>query len=260
MEENSMNLKRVICVAITLTLLATSPSWAITPLAQHVTDLDGTFNSDYVNNTQTPIATYDWANVPAVETNPANLADMSTRVANQIFNAYDPWGLYGGTAWDGPGYTSTLAKNNPKQNTMLGINTGAQFLSSYGDGTLFFGATVTANQVLLRYSYVGDFNLDGSVDSSDINNLVAGLNHGGNAAYTNYFYGDSNYDQSVDSSDINTLVYGLTTQGTEALQYTPPSTENWPTGGNITTVPEPSTLVLLILACASGLAAWKKMK
>ena len=256
-----MNLKRVICVAITLTLLASAPCWAqISPNVEHNSNLDGAFNTDYVNNPTVPVAIIDWNNVPAIETNPANLTDMAIRVSNQIFSASDPYGMYG-LPWEGPGYTSTLAKNNPTANTTIGINTGTDFLSSYGAGTPFFGATVGNNQILMRYTYLGDFNLDGAVDSSDINSLVTGLTHGGDPAYMNYFYGDSNYDQSVDSSDINSVVLGLNTQGSEALAYTPPSTANWPTGGgSITPVPEPSTFVLLILACASGLAAWKKMK
>jgi hypothetical protein len=258
MEENCMNLKRVICVAVTLTLLGSSPCWAaVLNYVDHNTNLDGAFNTDYVNNPQQPIQTINFNNSAGIETNPASSADMLTRVANQIFSSSDPYGYYG-TPWNNPGYTSFIARDNTKQNTTYGINTGAQFLSSFGAGTQFFGADVTNNQILMRYSYQGDFNLDGAVDGSDIALMIDGLTHAGNPAYMDYFHGDSNYDQSVDGSDIANLITGLSTQGTEALAYTPPSTVNWPTGGGISPVPEPSTIVLLILACVFGLAARKK--
>ncbi len=256
-----MNLKRVTCVAIALTLLFSSPSWAqVLNYIAHDTNVDGAFNTDYVDNLQTPVATINFNNSAGIELNPVPLADMYYRVANQIFSSSDPWDLYPGTAWNSPGYTSYTARDNPTQNTTYGINTGAEFLSSFGAGTQFFGATVGNDQILMRYTYVGDFNLDGAVDISDINSLITGLTTPGapGSASQVYFNGDSNYDEAVDISDINSLITGLTTQGTEPLAYTPPSTVNWPTGGGIAPVPEPSTIVLLILACAFGLAARKR--
>ncbi len=255
-----MNLKRVICVAVTLTLLFSSPGWAqdILQTVGHNTSLDGPFNTDYVDNPQQPTFVVDFQNTAVIETNPANLPDMYYRVANQIFNSLDPWNMYGSTAWDGPGYTSGLAASNATQNTTIGVMTGAQWISLYGAGTPFFGATVTSNEILMRYTYMGDLNLDGAVDTGDIANLIDGLNHPGNPAYQTYFNGDTNFDQSVDTGDIANLLTGLTTQGNELPDWTPPYTDNWPTGGGITPVPEPSTIVLLILACTIGLAARKK--
>jgi hypothetical protein len=257
MEEISMNLKRVSCVAIVLTLFVSSASWAaVLNYVDHNTNLDGTFNTDYVNNIQTPIATINFNNSAGIETNPSSLTDMYWRVANQIFSASDPWGMYG-TPWNSKGYTSYTARDNPTKNTTYGINTGAQFLSSFGTGTQFFGATVTSNQVLMRYTYLGDFNLDGAVDGSDIANLIDGLTHPSDSSKQIYFYGDSNYDESVDAGDIANLITGLTTQFSEPLAYTPPYTSNWPTGGEITSVPEPSTLVLLVIAGLLGIAVKK---
>jgi hypothetical protein len=257
MEENSMNLKRVLCVAFVLTLLVAAPSWAaILNYVDHDTKLDGTFNPDYANNQQQPIATINFNNSAGIETNPASLTDMYARVSNQIFSALDPWGYYGGVAWDGPGYTSLKAATNATGNTTIGINTGAQFEGSFGAGTLFFGATPGANQILIRYTYAGDVNLDGAVDGGDVALLIDGLS--GDPAKTGYFYGDMNYDTYVDGGDVAIMIDGLAKQGTELPDWTPPYTDNWPTGGSITPVPEPSTIVLLILACTLGLAARKK--
>lgn len=256
-----MNLKRVLCVAFVLTLLVSAPSWAgILNYVDHNTNLDGAFDTDYVDNPTVPIASINFNNSAGIETNPASLADMYWRVANQVFNASDPWGLYNPQPWNGPGYTSGLAKTNAKKNTTIGIMTGAQWIDpvhGYGPDTQFFGKTVTSNMVLMRYSYMGDFNLDGSVDNADIAQLITGLTNPG-AAFQTYFYGDSDYDESVGNADIANLITGLTTAGTELPNWTPPYTDNWPTGGPITPVPEPSTIVLLILACTIGLAARKK--
>jgi hypothetical protein len=58
-----------------------------------------------------------------------------------------------------------------------------------------------ANTVEIRYTLVGDVNLDGSVNITDVNTLVPHYNSSGD-----WTGGDFNYDGKVNITDANALV------------------------------------------------------
>jgi hypothetical protein len=66
---------------------------------------------------------------------------------------------------------------------------------------MFAGQTVDDSSLLLRYTYSGDANIDGTIDTIDFN-LLAG-NFAGASGFWND--GDFNYDASVDTVDFNLL-------------------------------------------------------
>jgi hypothetical protein len=104
---------------------------------------------------------------------------------------------YNGGAWNGAAtpvrgvITSLAAENNPNGNTGIGW-------ANSSDGT---GVNTTPNSIELKYTLVGDVNLDGAVNITDVNALVPHYNSSG--AWTG---GDFNYDGLVNITDVNALV------------------------------------------------------
>jgi hypothetical protein len=75
--------------------------------------------------------------------------------------------------------------------------------------TSFDNQPVTATDILLRYTYFGDTNLNSVVDGSDYSRIDAvyenNLWAGASAQLTGWFKGDLNYDGSVDGSDYTLM-------------------------------------------------------
>ncbi|MGH7178674.1 MAG: hypothetical protein ACREJC_14955 [Tepidisphaeraceae bacterium] len=79
-----------------------------------------------------------------------------------------------GGAWDGAGITSTSAKNAAAANTTLGAMEAADYLNYYGAGTPFDGQTVDTSAVLVKYTYFGDTDFNGTVNLDDYANIDGG--------------------------------------------------------------------------------------
>ena len=123
-------------------------------------------------------------------------------------------------AWDQPGIGSAVVRNDISNGkpTALGIllnNDGEGNRLFYGDGTdlpLFAGETVGANDVLVRYTLLGDGNLDGVVDTVDFSLFQAG--YLGAVPYTSWAFGDYDYNGIVDSVDFSLFQAGYFYVGT----------------------------------------------
>jgi len=104
-------------------------------------------------------------------------------------------GAWNGGAWNGSSangvITSSAARGNLSHNTAIGW-------ADSGDGT---GVNTVSNSVEIRYTLLGDVNLDGAVNITDVNALVPHYNSSG--AWT---AGDFNYDGQVNITDVNALV------------------------------------------------------
>lgn len=98
------------------------------------------------------------------------------------------------------------------------------------------GVTVAPGDVIVKYTYVGDTDLSGSVDAADLARVLQGLNGGGSG----WNFGDVNYDGVVDFTDLGRVLAALRGQGTPLGQSTLGS------GGGA--IPEPTALGLLALA------------
>jgi hypothetical protein len=73
----------------------------------------------------------------------------------------------------------------------------------------FDGQAVSSSDVLVKYTYYGDANLDGKVDGTDYSRLDNAIMH----PATGWFNGDFNYDGTTDGSDFTLLDNAFNSQG-----------------------------------------------
>jgi hypothetical protein len=133
-------------------------------------------------------------------------------------------GGYSGGSWQGSGINSSTAASDSNHATGIG----------YADNnvlkdTTFAGQTVALTSVLLRYTYYGDANLDGTVNALDFNALAN--NFGKSGVWSS---GDFNYDGAIDSNDFAAL----------AANYGRSLPSSAPAAMLGSVVPEPSSLLL----------------
>ena len=102
----------------------------------------------------------------------------------------------GANRWNGPGLTSSVAKNDTN-----GFTTLAVLNNDDGSGsailTRFVDQTVDANSILVKYTWNGDANLDGVINADDYFLTDSGYitQEGG------WYNGDFNYDGVVNADD-----------------------------------------------------------
>jgi hypothetical protein len=169
-----------------------------------------------------------------------NLVNVSALVASACSNG----------AWIGSGITSSTAVGSSTHLTALGVMQNNQSGSAlYTSSHKFDGVTPAAGDILVRYTYYGDANLDGKVDGSDYSLIDNGmLTHS-----TGWFNGDFNYDRVVNGSDYTLIDNAFNTQG--ALLSA--EVESTALSASVAPVPEPSTVTLALLA-TFGLSARRR--
>ena len=147
-----------------------------------------------------------WTGALSLANNDLDLAGGSlATTTNQVQQAYAN-GTWTGTT----GITSSFAASAPSHLTALGV------IQNNQSGTVLYTATNTFDRwipnpsdILVKYTYYGDTNLDGKVDGSDYSRIDNGsLNH-----LTGWFNGDFNYDGIVDGSDYTLIDNAYNTQG-----------------------------------------------
>jgi autotransporter-associated beta strand protein len=113
---------------------------------------------------------------------------------------------FAGGAWNGPGINSSRATdfaNNGSQGQYL---TGVGYMSGALVSGSYLGRPVDAGSVITRYTYYGDADLNGQVNSADytlIDSAYAALHDAdtGTTAVINWVNGDFNYDGKIDGAD-----------------------------------------------------------
>ncbi len=103
--------------------------------------------------------------------------------------------LPSGGNWSGPGIISSTAAADTTQLTTLGILQNS--LNGAAIYPTFEGKPVLPSDILIKYTYYGDANLDGKVDGSDYSLIDNGFITGS----TGWFNGDFDYSGTVDGSD-----------------------------------------------------------
>jgi hypothetical protein len=117
-------------------------------------------------------------------------------------------GGYAGGRWDGNGIMTSSAAGTAA--TALAYADTA----SLPIGTLG-GMGVDATAVVVKYTYVGDANLDGRVDGLDYARLAPGAG--------DWDHGDFNYDGLVNADDFSLFSLGAALQGAPLVQVPEPS-------------------------------------
>ena len=106
-------------------------------------------------------------------------------------------GFAGGT-WNGPtGIVSTTAAADAAHLTAVGVIPNATAGSAAPLYPTFDGRPAAASDVLVRFTFYGDANLDGVVNAADFTRLDVGAVTG----LTGWVNGDFNYDGVIDGSD-----------------------------------------------------------
>ena len=128
-------------------------------------------------------------------------------------NALVKSGYSGGAVpWSGNGIDSSVAANDTTHLTALGViqnnQSGAVLFTAANP---FDGITPGTNDVLVKYTYYGDANLDGNVDGSDYSRIDNGFVSKG--ALTGWFNGDFNYDGVINGSDYTLIDNAFNSQG-----------------------------------------------
>ena len=108
---------------------------------------------------------------------------------------------YAGGSWTGKGLTSSAAaaQSAATHKTALGYADAGDLFTSFP--AIWNGTVVEDPSILVRYTYAGDANLDGTVDTLDFNALAG---HFG-ATGEQWSHGDFNYDGIIDTLDFNSL-------------------------------------------------------
>ena len=170
---------------------------------------------------------------------------------------------YGAGSWNGTtGITSTDAASNTRHLTTLGVilNDNGSGTPLYGtNGTLattFGGVTPQDNDVLVKYVYFGDTNLDGKVDGTDYSRIDAAFISGG--TLTGWYNGDFNYDGVINGSDYTLIDNAFNTQGASLAAEVATATDQIAGGSTTAAVPEPTTLGLLGMGAVSLLGRRKR--
>jgi autotransporter-associated beta strand protein len=165
---------------------------------------------------------------------------------------------YNGGHWNGTtGITSSTAAGDPTHLTALAVIQNSQDQTP-GGPTLYgsFDNNGASNSdVLVKYTYYGDANEDGSVTTADYTLIDAGyLSHG---TLTGWYNGDFNYDGVINGSDYTLIDNAFNMQGASlASEIASPTAQ---IAGGSSSVPEPTSAMALVLF-AGGLLGRRRLR
>ncbi len=161
------------------------------------------------------------------------LYSFGTNEQASAYNQVRQWIVQGQAGQQGI-YTSSLIFPGNYPAVIAPIDNRELHLTDF-DGTPVASQDVY-NQILLKYTRLGDTNLDGVVTDADLVNIVANMGHPGS-----YIDGDVNLDGMVDVNDFNLVTTVLA--GGAGAQFVNASS---------VTVPEPGAVAFAGLAMTLG--------
>jgi autotransporter-associated beta strand protein len=166
----------------------------------------------------------------------------------------------GSSVWAGTfGITSSSAEATPTL-TALGVELNSDGSSANGGlgnplMTTFDGQPVTNTDVLVKYTFVGDANLDGVVNGSD----YTLIDNGYNAGLTGWRNGDFNYDGVINGDDYALIDNAFNMEGSTSFAAASAgpaemiATDTSQIAG-ASAVPEPGSVALLTIGAAGLLS------
>ena len=155
-------------------------------------------------------ALHAWTGLVDLGNNDMDISNANVlTVTDQVRQACNPsTGLWNGTG----GITSSSAASDSSHLSAIGV-----IQNNQSPGTVFtpshpFDANTPGSaDVLLKYTYYGDANLDGKIDGSDYSLIDnASLQ---TSAPTGWYNGDFNYDGVINGSDYTLIDNGFNRQG-----------------------------------------------
>jgi autotransporter-associated beta strand protein len=156
-------------------------------------------------------------------------------IYSQLKSGFNSAGGY----WNGTaGIISTTAAADTTHLTTLGYRTG---------GSAFDGQGTSSSDVLIKYTYYGDANLDGTVNGADYQQIDSGFG----LHLTGWANGDFNYDGVVDGSDFSLIDNAYNKLGASGAS---PLAVVANTSTFLAAVPEPGTLSIVAFGAAALLA------
>jgi len=123
---------------------------------------------------------------------------------------------YAGGAWNGNGIDSSTAASVSGKG--IGFAEASELFSSFPAS--FLGQSVDNTSVLLRYTLLGDANLDGTVATLDFNSLAANFSKDSGGVWSQ---ADSNYDAKINTIDFNLLAANFGRTVSAAAGQLPPA-------------------------------------
>ena len=151
---------------------------------------------------------------------------------------------YAGGAWNGPGINSSAAAANS-------ASYGLGFADSADPGN---PANLSSGTIEIKYTLLGDANLDGVVDGTDFGILAANFNKG----VSRWDQGDFNYDGVVDGADFSDLAANFD-KGASGADVGPPAIDDpalvafAQAHGLMADLPEPASGFLLLFTAGAYL-------
>jgi hypothetical protein len=148
---------------------------------------------------------------------------------------------YSGETWTGPGIMSTVAQ----------INSGSYGIG-YADSTDPGNpAGLAAGQIEIKYTLLGDANLDGAVNGTDFAILASNFNKADQAGHSDWDEGDFNYDGSINGADFASLAANFNKGASQSDVAILDSFVS--ANGLLADVPEPASVALAALTvCGFG--------
>jgi len=168
--------------------------------------------------------------------------DPISSIASWIVSGYNGGGV---AAWTGAGITSTAAKSNS---------------GSYGIGYADYKdagnpAGLSSGQIEIMYTLLGDANLDGKVNGSDFTLMASNFN---DSVTNGWDKGDFDYSDTVNGSDFVLLADNFNDFASQSAissaDLAAVDSFAASNGISLTSVPEPGTISLGLLASAGLLA------
>ena len=127
-------------------------------------------------------------------------------------------GSYNAGHWNGAtGLDSSTAAAATVGTTGIGYAAN----SAVGNLTSFKGVTgLSGTDVLVKYTYFGDADLDGDVDGNDVGNWASNFTGSGGSTTKTWDQGDWDYDGDVDGNDVGLWASNFTGSGGGVLNIT----------------------------------------
>jgi hypothetical protein len=153
-------------------------------------------------------------------------------------------------AWDGAGITTSMPDAASGLTSLAAATAGELFGIAAGETAMWGGQLVNGSDVLVRYTYDGDANMDGFISGDDysaidFNILVAGA--------SGWYNGDFNHDGAITGDDYSAIDFNILAQGAPFPSYAS-------TTSSIVAVPEPTAAACLFAGATALLASRRRRR